>query len=142
MNRARTFLLPTLGVLTVGAGLSVVGMRYSPVGQAIAYLAAFGFVASSVIGGLALLAMMDVVGARWFVVLRRLCLGLAAPAVILPVLFLPIALNLRSIYPWAGSPLAGAEAFAAAHRAQVFGCPWMSWGPIYCAPRHTSSSGS
>jgi hypothetical protein len=118
-----------LGLLTVGVALSVVGMCYSPVAQAFAYLAAFGFVASSVVGGLALLAMTYVVGARWFVVLRRLCLGLAAPAAILPVLFVPVALNLRSIYPWAGSPLASAEAITAAHRAQVFGRPWMSTAP-------------
>ncbi|MEO7037695.1 MAG: hypothetical protein ABI548_27275 [Polyangiaceae bacterium] len=131
MNRARAWLWPTLGLLTVGVALSVIGMRYAPVEQACAYLAAFGFVASSVVGGLALLAITYVVGARWFVVLRRLGLGLAAPAAVLPILFLPVALSVALIYPWAGAPMASAEAVVAAHRAQIFGRPWMSAGPFF-----------
>jgi hypothetical protein len=118
-----------LAALALGAALSVAGVVSSPVQQAFAYLAAFGFLASSMVGALSLLAMTSVVGARWMVVLRRSCLAVAAPTSILPVLFFPIAWMLHSIYPWAGSPLAGEDTIAAARRAQAFGRPWMSAGP-------------
>jgi len=127
---ARTWLWLTLGTLAVGAGLSVVGALSQPAEQAFAYLAAFGFVASTVVGALALLAMTYVVGARWLVVLRRLCLSLATPALVLPALFLPVAFDLHVIYPWAGSSLASADAITAARRAQAFGHVWMSSGPF------------
>ena len=130
MNRPRAWFWPALGLAALGAAVSVSGMLSSPVEQAFAYLAAFGFVASTVVGALSLLAMTYVVGARWFVVLRRLCLSLTAPAVGLPVLFLPVALALRLIYPWAGSALATPEAITEARRAQAFGHAWMSSGPF------------
>jgi hypothetical protein len=127
---ARTWLWLALGTFAVGVGLSVVGAISRPAEQAFAYLAAFGFVASTVVGALALLAMTYVVGARWFVVLRRLCLSLATPCLALPVLFLPVAFDLHLIYPWAGSSLASADAITAARRAQAFGHVWMSSGPF------------
>ena len=129
MNTSRTRRWALLSASAVGAALSVAGVCTAPVQQAFAYLAAFGFLASSMVGALALLAMTSVVGARWFVVLRRSCLAVATPASILPLLFLPIAWTLHSVYPWAGSPLASADAIAAARRAQAFGHPWMSAGP-------------
>ena len=125
MKRTRTRLWVVLVTLAVGVGLSVAGALSQPAKQAFAYLAAFGFVASTVVGALALLAMTYVVGARWFVVLRGLCLRLAAPTAILPVLFLPIAWLLRVIYPWAGSSFASAEATTASRRAQAFGYVWI-----------------
>jgi hypothetical protein len=127
---ARTWLWLAFGALALGASLSVAGALSQPAEQAFAYLAAFGFVTSTVVGALALLAMTYVVGARWFVVLRRLCLSLATVASILPALFLPVALALRVIYPWAGSSFASAETITAARRAQVFGHVWMSSGPF------------
>jgi hypothetical protein len=130
MKPARLWLWRALGLVAVGASLSVAGMLAHPTELAFAYLSAFGFVASTVVGGLSLLAMTYVVGARWFVVLRRLCLSLTAPAAILPLLFLPVTLTLRLIYPWAGSSLASREAITAARRARAFGHAWMSSGPF------------
>ncbi|HEY3668449.1 MAG TPA: hypothetical protein VGL19_20750 [Polyangiaceae bacterium] len=130
MKRERTWLWLALSAVAIGAGVSVAGALAHPTEQAFAYLAAFGFVASTVVGALALLAMTYVVGARWFVVLRRLCLTLVTPALVLPALLLPVAFELHTIYPWAGSPLAGPEAITAARRAQAFGHVWMSSGPF------------
>jgi len=130
MNPNRTWRRFALGSGAIGAVLTAIGSWCSPLEQAFAYLAAFGFVASSVVGALSLLAMMSFLRARWFVVLRRSCAPMTAPAALLPVFFLPIAWLLRSVYPWAGSPLASAEAVATARRAQAFGRPWMSPGPF------------
>jgi len=129
MSAKRTRRFFALFAFAVGAALSIAGAFSSPLEQAFAYLAAFGFLASTLVGALSLLAMTSVVGARWFVVLRRSCLAVAAPAAVLPVLFLPIAWMLHAVYPWAGSPLASEEAIAAARRAHAFGRPWMSSGP-------------
>jgi hypothetical protein len=130
VNRTRAWLWRALTVAAIGAGVSVTTLVGQPVEHAFAYLAAFGFVSSTVVGALALLAMTYTVGARWFVVLRRACLTLTAPALLLPLLFLPIALTLRLVYPWAGSPLASAEELTAATRAQLFGRAWLSAGPF------------
>src|SRR4051812_33200937 len=65
------------------------------------YLAAFGFLASTALGGLILLMIMYACSARWFVVLRRLAEGIAGSAPALPLLFLPVALGLHQLYPWA-----------------------------------------
>lgn len=117
-----------IGGGALGAALCLGAVLRNGSELAFSYLAAFGFVASTLAGGLALFAILLTVGARWFVALRNVCLPAIAPVLLLPVLFLPVALTLRRIYPWAGSPLASSEAIAATQRARVFGQAWMSPG--------------
>lgn len=130
MKTPRSWLRAALGVAALGAGMSLASALSRPTECAFAYLAAFAFLSSTVAGGLALLALMHAVGARWFVALRRMGLTLATPALFLPVLFVPIALTLHVVYPWAGSSLVSAQAIAQARRAQAFGHVWMSPGPF------------
>jgi hypothetical protein len=94
----------------------------------LAYLAAFGWAFSTLVGALSLHAMMRAVAARWFVVLRGLGGALASPTPLLPLLFLPIAFSLSRLYPWAGAPFASPEWIAASHRAKVFGHTWLGAG--------------
>ncbi|HEY4159154.1 MAG TPA: hypothetical protein VGM29_13690 [Polyangiaceae bacterium] len=67
------------------------------------YLAAFGFLASTALGGLIVQMTMHACAARWFVVLRRLCEAIAGSALLVPIFFAPIAFGLRFLYPWARS---------------------------------------
>src|SRR5580704_11629316 len=41
--------------------------------------------------------------ARWMVVVRRPLEAMAGAIVVFPVLFLPIAIGMRALFPWAGS---------------------------------------
>ena len=129
MRLARRWLAPALCAAASG-GLCIWFRIARPTEQAFDYLAAFCFVASTVVGALSLLAMTYAVSARWFVVLRRLCMSVIAPAWLAPILYLPLALGLRSIYPWAGSSLVSAESAQATQRAQVLGRAWMSPTPF------------
>jgi hypothetical protein len=65
------------------------------------YLAAFGFVATTALGGLVLVMAAHAAGARWFVALRRLAEALALGVSGLVVFFVPLALGARALYPWA-----------------------------------------
>jgi hypothetical protein len=90
-------------------------------------LAAFGALFSSVLGALALLAMMRTLHARWFVALRGLAGALSSTALLLPALFLPIALALREVFPWA-APAANGELWHSARRARLWGHDWLGSG--------------
>jgi len=130
MSRRRAFRYCALGVAVLGAALAFFGALRTPGELAFAYLAALGCVASTLVGALALLAMMQLLDARWFVVLCRICLALTTPTASLPLLFLPIALMVRWIYPWAGSLIATPESTAPTARAQLFGHPWLGAWPF------------
>lgn len=73
------------------------------------YLVAFLFWTGLALGCLALLALHTVTGGRWGAVIRRL---LEAGAGVLPVLavaFLPIALGVRTLFPWARPDIAASD---------------------------------
>ena len=101
MKRALPILL---GVAAVALVATVAGAWIDPRRAAFAYLAAFGVGVGGALGGLALLLIAHATHARWFVVLRRLAEALASTLPLHAVLFLPVALSLRTIYPWARPP--------------------------------------
>jgi hypothetical protein len=95
-------LVAALGALAVVAGAAA-AMRWSinPRRSAFAYLTAYTFVTSLGVGALAWLMIQHLVGAVWSVSVRRLLENLTRPLPWLALLFLPVALNLDRLYPWA-----------------------------------------
>jgi hypothetical protein len=95
-------LLAALLVLSVVAG-GAAASRWSadPRRFAFAYLTAYTFATSLAVGALAWLMIQHLVGAVWSVSVRRLLENLTRPLPWLALLFLPVALNLDRLYPWA-----------------------------------------
>ena len=74
-----------------------------------AYLVAFIYVTTLSVGALAWLMLHHLTGAVWSVVVRRLMENLTRPIPWLAILFLPIALNLSRLYPWADASRLAAD---------------------------------
>lgn len=91
-----------LGVL--GLGATAIAIALDPRRALLGYLAAYAAAAGAAIGVLILLLAGHAANARWPAPLRRLheSVTIAFPA--LAVLFLPIALGLDHLYPWADPP--------------------------------------
>ena len=100
-----------LGLGVSGLGLVVLGFQSDPRQAALSYLAAYFFASSISLGALSLLMVGHVTGARWLVAVRRPVEGVAAILPVYAVLFVPIALMLPTLYPWAS--LTGLEPHAA-----------------------------
>jgi hypothetical protein len=89
----------TLGV--IGFAFVILGIVMSPRQAYMSYLVAYAAVLGTVLGALMLVMMSYLVSARWFIVLRRLSEAIAGTLPILALLFIPILVGLRYIYPWA-----------------------------------------
>lgn len=66
-----------------------------------AYTASFVFAVTVAAGALLFVMIAHTARARWFVLFRRCAEAIAAPMPLFLVLFLPIALGVRTLYPWA-----------------------------------------
>ena len=66
-----------------------------------AYLVAYGFVLSVALGSLALVLIAHVSESSWFVALRRVAEVVALAVAPLALLFVPVLLGARRLYPWA-----------------------------------------
>ena len=66
------------------------------------YLVAFFYVATVGLGCMFFALLQHLVGARWSVPLRRIAENFGAPLWILIPLFIPLALNVTTLYEWAG----------------------------------------
>src|SRR5262249_52087481 len=66
----------------------------------LAYLAAYVFAVTTVLGALCLVMIAHVTGARWFVLVRRLAEGICGAMPVLALLFIPVLLALPELYPW------------------------------------------
>jgi hypothetical protein len=75
-----------------------------------AYLTTLMFVTTVSVGALAWLMLQHLTGAVWSVVIRRIMENLTRPLPFFAALFLPIALNLRLLYPWADPSRLSADA--------------------------------
>jgi hypothetical protein len=89
-------------VLAVAAG-AVAASWWStdPRSSLFAYLTAWVFVTSISVGALAWLMLLHLAGAVWSVAVRRLIENLTRPLPWIALGFLPIALDLKSLYTWA-----------------------------------------
>lgn len=97
--------------LAVSAALGVGGLAATALGafldvrDALAgYLFGFTYWLSLCLGALLLLATFHAANARWPVVLRRAQEVMAATAPLFLVLFVPLALGMRHLYPWVEPP--------------------------------------
>ena len=89
------------GLCALGAALTALGFVVDVRRTLFAYLTAYVFVVSSAVGAILFLAIARTTGAGWMAVLRRRAEDIASTFPILVVLFVPIALGLRILYPWA-----------------------------------------
>jgi hypothetical protein len=113
-------------VAVIGLVATALGAWHAPDRALLAYLVAFAFVASIPLGALFVLLIGYAASARWLSVVRRVSAGLAAAMLPVPLLFVPIALGLSRLYPWA-RPRAGLPERAAAllaHKAPYLNVPF------------------
>ncbi len=87
------------------AGLlaSLLGALVSPTQFFHSYLFAFLFWNGIALGCLSLLMIQHLTGGRWGLAIRRLLEAGTRTVPVLALLFLPVVLGLKRIYPWAGS---------------------------------------
>ena len=102
LGRIGRLALGAAAVAVVGGAATAAGAWLDPTRAAHAYLAAFAYVASIAVGGLVLLLIGYAAGARWMAVLRRLHETLVVGFPLLALLFVPVALGVEYLYPWAG----------------------------------------
>ena len=98
-----------------------------------AFLAAWGFGVSIAFGALFLVAITTTMHARWFITVRPIATALAGTMPLYLVLFVPVALLLPSLYPFAGATTVGGVA-ASPHLLEVVDRQraWMS-APFFIA---------
>jgi hypothetical protein len=108
------------GALGLAGAIAVaIGFATSPAQAAFSYLTAWAFALSIALGALVFLMIGHAIDARWTIVFQRITEAVASSLPALAALFLPIALCVEWLYPWAApSHALGHEALARlAHKA-------------------------
>jgi hypothetical protein len=103
ISRARKTVIALLALLCLFAWWK------SPAAFLAAYLATWWFCAGIVMGGLANVWTHNLSGGRWGEVIRAPLLDLSRGMLLLVLLFLPVLLGMRSLYPWAADAALGAH---------------------------------
>ena len=85
----------------VGAAACGVGLLLNPAQFVRSLLPAYMWLLSVTLGSLALAMVHQISGGAWGVVIRRILGAATRTLPLLTVLFIPIALGLRALYPWA-----------------------------------------
>ena len=85
----------------VGAALCAVGLLVNPAQFVRSLLPAYMWILSIALGSLALVMVHQVSGGAWGVVIRRILGAASRTLPLLTLLFIPIALGLHALYPWA-----------------------------------------
>ncbi len=99
----RAILVPSV-VAAIALAPGLAQLAVDPKRALFAYAAGFDVALTIALGALLFVMIARTTRARWFVVLERLTGAIAATLPLFPVLFLPVALGLRWLYPWAGPP--------------------------------------
>lgn len=86
-----------------GLVLLVVGLLVDAPQALLSYLAAYAAAWSIAVGALILVMTCNITGARWFAPFRPLAEVVAGSTPVFVVLFLPIAIGLPTLYPWAAA---------------------------------------
>jgi hypothetical protein len=102
--------LAVVAAIVLGAGAST-GFRLleDPRRVAFSYLTSLVFVTSIAVGALGWLMLHHLTAAVWSVALRRLLENMTRPLPWIALLFIPVAMNLRLLYPWADSSQISAD---------------------------------
>jgi hypothetical protein len=101
------------GLGGLGAIGIAIGFVVAPTQAAFAYLTAWTYALSIALGALIFLMIGHAVGARWTVMFQRFTEAITGALPVLAVLFVPIALGLPILYPWA-APARGLDPEVAA----------------------------
>ena len=88
-------------VVALGALGIVLQALHDPTRALYAFLAAYGFGVGTALGALVLAMALIASGARWPLVLMPRILAVASTLPVFALLFVPIGLGLRHLYPWA-----------------------------------------
>ena len=88
----------------LGAIAMIAGFAIAPTQAAFSYLTAWAFALSIAIGALVFLMMGHAIDANWTIVFQRFTEAVAGALPALAVLFVPVALASRSLYPWISPP--------------------------------------
>jgi len=88
-------------VVAVGAVGIVLQALHDPTRALYAFLAAYGFGVGTALGALILAMSLIASGARWPLVLMPRILAVSSTLPVFALLFVPIGLGLRHLYPWA-----------------------------------------
>jgi hypothetical protein len=105
------------GLAVTGLGAAVFDARRA----LYAYLVAFAYWLGIALGALILLGALHASNARWSVVLRRFVEHVPAALPLLLVLFVPIVLGSRHLFPWTSDALEGELRELVAHKR-----PWLN----------------
>ena len=87
-------------LLVAGLVLGAIGAFVDPQRFAYSYLLAYMFFLSICLGGLFLVILHHLFDASWSVPIRRICEHLACLLPVMAVLWIPIFLYRKSIFPW------------------------------------------
>jgi hypothetical protein len=98
-GRVSAALLAALGLLAFA--LLIWGFRTDPQRAFRAYLSAYAYALSIVLGCLGFVMISHAANATWPVPLRRLPEAVAAAMPLLAALFVPVLLGMHTLYPWA-----------------------------------------
>jgi len=93
----------------VGAAICVVGFLIDPAQFVRSLLPAYMWILSITLGSLALVMVHQVSGGAWGVVIRRILDAASRTLPLLTMLFIPIALGLHALYPWADEAQVAAD---------------------------------
>src|SRR5688572_32061578 len=85
----------------IGAAVCAIGLVMNPAQFVRSFLPAYMWLLSATLGSLALGMVHQVSGGAWGVVIRRILGAASRTLPLLTLLFIPIALGLHSLYPWA-----------------------------------------
>jgi hypothetical protein len=83
-----------------GATLFVLGALMNPTHAAFAYLAAYVFALTIALGALFFLTIVNTMDARWPIAIRRVVEHASATLPLFALLFIPVVLWARTLYPW------------------------------------------
>ncbi len=94
-----------IAVMVVGLLATGVGFAVDPRQTLVSYLVAVAYWLGIALGSLFLLAIFHAANAKWPVVARRMLEKMSASNIVFVPLFVPIALGLKHLFPWARAPV-------------------------------------
>lgn len=109
-NVLRKLGTPALGVGGIALVASAVGALVAPLAFYQAWLVAFLFWLGLALGSMALLLVQYISGGRWGAAIRRPLEAAAGNVPLMALFFIPVALGMGQIYPWADEAKVSASA--------------------------------
>ncbi len=89
-----------VALAVAGAVALVIGVFTNPAQAYFSYLTAYAFALGIALGALFLILIEQLISSTWFVVVRRAAESIASSLPLLLVLFVPIPLGARWLFPW------------------------------------------